>query len=155
MGARVSCEYITKNGHACYSARSRTERGLLRLDIIWKARRLVLAMAEDPTEFFLPSSFPYPLTVVSLDAPVNAKVTRGTRLLSYSYVYHPKNNSERPSTRFGTWDATAEGDLIRWNVKEGDVVSSSEQAVVLILEPCKHGVQLGGLCALCGKDLTM
>lgn len=112
-------------------------------------------MAEDPTEFFLPPSFPYPLTVISLDAPVSANVTRGTRLLSYSYVYQPKNKNERPSTRFGTWDATAEGDLTQWNVKVGDVVSSHEEAVVLILEPCKHGVQLGGLCALCGKDLTM
>ncbi|KAJ2918420.1 hypothetical protein MD484_g2018, partial [Candolleomyces efflorescens] len=112
-------------------------------------------MAEDPTEFFLPPSFPYPLTVISLDAPVNSKVTRGTRLLSYSYVYQSKNKNERPTTRFGTWDATAEGDLTRWNVKVGDVVPSHDKAVVLILEPCKHGVQLGGLCALCGKDLTI
>ncbi|KAJ2927695.1 hypothetical protein H1R20_g9386, partial [Candolleomyces eurysporus] len=112
-------------------------------------------MAEDPTELFLPASFPYPLTVVSLDAPVDSKVNRGTRLLSYSYVYHPKDKTERPTTRFGTWDSTAEGDLTRWNLKVGDVVSSCEEAVVLILEPCKHGVQLGGLCALCGKDLTI
>lgn len=26
--------------------------------------------------------------------------------------------------------------------------------ILRILEPCKHPVQLGGLCAVCGKDLT-
>lgn len=112
----------------------------------------------DPTDLFLPSSFPYPIKVVSLDAPANSKVQRGTRLLSYSFVYHSKAPDTKPATRFGTWDSSIEGDLSRWNIRVGDVITVQQakaRAAVVIVEPCKHGIQLGGLCALCGKDLTM
>ncbi|KAF6754350.1 hypothetical protein DFP72DRAFT_1170471 [Ephemerocybe angulata] len=112
----------------------------------------------DSTDLFLPSSFPYPITVVSLDAPLNSKVNRGSRLLSYSFVYKSKDPDTKPATRFGTWDSTIEGDLSRWSIKVGDVIPvarAKQQPVVSIVEPCKHGIQLGGLCALCGKDLTI
>ncbi|OBZ79019.1 RNA polymerase II subunit A C-terminal domain phosphatase [Grifola frondosa] len=62
-----------------------------------------------------------------------------------------------PELRFGTWDSAVEGTLSKWNFKPGDIVSqrrAKESPAVYIMEPCKHGVQLGGLCCLCGKDMT-
>jgi RNA polymerase II subunit A-like phosphatase len=112
----------------------------------------------DPTDLFLPTNFPYPIKVISLDAPPRSPVQRGTRLLSYSFVYHSKVPDTRPATRFGTWDSAIEGDIKKWNIKVGDTVTLQQakaRAAVVVVEPCKHGVQLGGLCALCGKDLTM
>ncbi|TEB38761.1 hypothetical protein FA13DRAFT_1808630 [Coprinellus micaceus] len=112
----------------------------------------------DPTDLFLPTNFPYPIKVISLDAPPRSPVQRGTRLLSYSFVYHSKVPDTRPATRFGTWDSAIEGDIKKWNIKVGDTVTLQQakaRAAVVVVEPCKHGVQLGGLCALCGKDLTI
>ena len=112
----------------------------------------------DPTDLFLPTNFPYPIKVISLDAPPDSPVQRGTRLLSYSFVYHSKVPDTRPATRFGTWDSAIGGDVRKWNIKVGDTITLQQakaRAAVVVVEPCKHGVQLGGLCALCGKDLTM
>lgn len=44
-----------------------------------------------------------------------------------------------------------------WTVRVGDEISrqrSEQKPVITILEPCKHGVQVGGLCGICGKDMT-
>jgi RNA polymerase II subunit A-like phosphatase len=114
-------------------------------------------MDESPTELYLPSSFPYPIKVVSLDAKPSSNITRGTRLLSYSFVYLPNVSEAQPETRFGTWDSAIEGKLSAWKVRVGDVVShkkAKDKPVVVVIEPCKHGVQLGGLCVICGKDMT-
>ena len=59
-------------------------------------------------------------------------------------------------TRFGTWDATFEGELGTWKLKVGDVISrqrAKDRPALLLVEPCKHGVQVNGLCALCGMDM--
>lgn len=92
----------------------------------------------------LPPNLPYPLRISSLDTQIQSKVTRGTRLLTYSFAN---------ATQFGTWDAPVDGTLDRWLVKVGDVLHKGKTACN-ILEPCKHGVQIDGLCALCGKDMT-
>lgn len=110
-----------------------------------------------PTELHLPPSFPYPIKVVSLDADSSTEVQRGTRLLSYSFVHLSTAPGAQPETRFGTWDSAVEGTLFKWNFRPGDVISerkARDKPVVLVTEPCKHGVQIGGLCGLCGKDMT-
>lgn len=109
------------------------------------------------TDLYLPNSFPFPIKIISLDTPQAAAVIRGTRLLSYSFVHYPPVPGAQPETRFGTWDAAIEGTLDSWKVKVGDVISqrkAKDRAVVVINEPCKHGMQVGGLCVLCGKDMT-
>ncbi|KAH9897828.1 hypothetical protein C8Q73DRAFT_788059 [Cubamyces lactineus] len=108
-----------------------------------------------PTELYLPPALPYPIKLVSLAIHPNADVQRGARLLDYSFTY--KTPDAPPELRFGTWDSSIEGTLTKWNFKQGDTISerrARETPAVLILEPCKHGVQLGGLCCLCGKDMT-
>ena len=111
-----------------------------------------------PTELYLPQHLDYPIKVLSLDVSKNDHVQRGTRLLSYSFVYLPTASPDpKPETRFGTWDSAIEGTLKSWNIKVGDVISQKrarDKPVVTIIEPCKHGMQLGGLCVLCGKDMT-
>lgn len=42
-------------------------------------------------------------------------------------------------------------------VNVGDVITqnkANDRPAVIVIEPCKHGIQLGGLCVLCGKDMT-
>ena len=110
-----------------------------------------------PTELHLPHTFPYPIKVVLLDVNPAASLSRGTRLLSYSFVYHPPGAGSIPETRFGTWDSATEGVINAWNIKKGDMITerrAREQPVISVTEPCKHGVQIGGLCGLCGKDMT-
>ncbi|KAF8203863.1 hypothetical protein BJ912DRAFT_941247, partial [Pholiota molesta] len=100
-------------------------------------------MASSPTKLYLPHTLPYPIKIISIDAPTNASVQRGTRLLSYSFV--------------GTWDSALEGTVRAWNLAVGDVIShkkAKDRPALVIIEPCKHGMQLGGLCVLCGKDMT-
>jgi RNA polymerase II subunit A-like phosphatase len=110
-----------------------------------------------PTELYLPQDFHYPIKIVSLDVKPSDRVSRGTRLLSYSFLYTPSRPNAKPETRFGTWDSPNEGRVEAWHVKQGEIISSrkaKDEPVVLVNEPCKHGVQIGGLCGLCGKDMT-
>jgi len=110
-----------------------------------------------PTDIFLSPELPYPVTVASLDAQRGASVRRGTRLLTYSFVYLSPATGFKPETRFGTWDCSVEGTVDSWKVRVGDLISvqrAKQKPVISITEPCKHGVQIGGLCGLCGKDMT-
>ena len=110
-----------------------------------------------PTELFLPPSFPFPIKVVALEAKPADSLQRGTRLLTYSFVHVTKAPGANPETRFGTWDAAIEGTLDVWKIKPGDVISKNrakDQPALVVTEPCKHGIQLGGLCVLCGRDMT-
>ena len=114
-------------------------------------------MQSSPTELHLPLHLPFPVKVVSLDFAPAQYVTRGSRLLSYSFVYLANTPGAQPETRFGTWDSSIEGTLDTWRIKSGDVVSrklATDIPAVVIVEPCKHGMQLGGLCVVCGKDMT-
>ena len=114
-------------------------------------------MQSSPSQLHLPPHFPFPIKVTSLDISKTHYVARGERLLSYSFVHLANTPGAQPETRFGTWDSSIEGTLDTWNIKPGDVVSrrsAAEKPVVVIIEPCKHGMQLGGLCVLCGKDMT-
>lgn len=108
------------------------------------------------TELYLPPELPYPIKIAAHAVRISDNVDRGTRLLSYSYVHTSPAESE-PETRFGTWDSTIEGTVDRWGFRQGETVSARkarDAAAIYIIEPCKHGVQLGGLCCLCGKDMT-
>ncbi|KIJ65044.1 hypothetical protein HYDPIDRAFT_27775 [Hydnomerulius pinastri MD-312] len=110
-----------------------------------------------PTELHLPPNLPYPIKVATLDVKQGASVQRGARLLSYSFKYQSPTPGVRPEVRFGTWDCSLEGTIDAWKVRVGDEISlqrSKHRPVIAIVEPCKHGVQIGGLCGICGKDMT-
>lgn len=114
-------------------------------------------MESSSTELYLPQTYPYPIKVLSLDASPADNIQRGARLLSYSFVHLPPTPGAQPETRFGTWDSAIEGKIDSWKVRAGEVISkkkAKDRPVVLIIEPCKHGMQLSGLCVVCGKDMT-
>ena len=111
-------------------------------------------MSSSSSQLFLPPGTPFPVTVVNIQAKASDSVQRGSPLLTYSFSSQPSSPGERPQGLFGTWDCPVEGTIERWCVKEHDVITSDEKVVLCISEPCKHGVQMGGLCALCGKDMT-
>ncbi|KAH7885992.1 hypothetical protein F5I97DRAFT_2024738 [Phlebopus sp. FC_14] len=110
-----------------------------------------------PTELHLPPNLPYPIKVASLDIKPGSPVRRGTRLLTYSFKYQSPVVGSRPEIRFGTWDCSLEGTIDAWRIRVGDEFSAQrakQKPVITVIEPCKHGVQIGGLCGLCGKDMT-
>jgi RNA polymerase II subunit A-like phosphatase len=113
------------------------------------------------TELYLPTSLPFPIKITRIPLKSPTEISRGTNLLSYSYVHCDKPTADEPEpepeVRYGTWDSPIEGTIDKWTVRPGDTVSAKQakgQPVLFVNEPCKHGMQLGGLCCLCGKDMT-
>lgn len=111
-------------------------------------------MSSSSSQLFLPPGTPFPVKVIRTQARSSDSVQRGTPLLTYSFTSQPSEPGGSTQVLFGIWDCPVEGTIERWCVKEGDVIASDEKEVLRITEPCKHGIQMGGLCALCGKDMT-
>jgi RNA polymerase II subunit A C-terminal domain phosphatase len=111
-------------------------------------------MTSSSSQLFLPPGTPFPVNVVKIQAHASDSVQRGSPLLTYSFTSRPSEPGGRTQILFGVWDCPVEGTIERWCVKERDVIASDDKAMLYITEPCKHGVQMGGLCALCGKDMT-
>ena len=113
--------------------------------------------APSETDIYLPDTLPFPIKVLSLPASPRDSITAGaTRLLNYSFLHPAADESGKWETRYGSWDATFDGELKEWNIKVGEVVSSErakEKHVLIIIEECSHGMQVNGLCALCGMDM--
>ncbi|KLO11343.1 hypothetical protein SCHPADRAFT_906128 [Schizopora paradoxa] len=113
-------------------------------------------MASEST-IYLPDTLPFPIKILSLAARASESISTGRRLLNYSFLHLITTpQGQQKETRIGTWDATFDGELKAWNLKVGDIVNSqtakSKHALVIV-EPCSHGVQVNGLCALCGMDM--
>jgi RNA polymerase II subunit A-like phosphatase len=81
----------------------------------------------------------------------------GAVLLGYSHVASKKNEDGEivQETAFSELRCLSEGVIQEVLVKDAGIVEDAHQAVIMLLEPCSHAVQLHGLCALCGKDLAM
>ncbi|KZS91631.1 hypothetical protein SISNIDRAFT_456546 [Sistotremastrum niveocremeum HHB9708] len=108
-------------------------------------------MDPSSTPLHLPPTLPFPIKIASLALSTSSNVDTGSRLLTYSFI-------SGNDTLFGTWDSSIEGTLEAWNVQVGQTITSQEakmNAAVMILEPCKHPIQIGGMCAVCGKDMTL
>jgi RNA polymerase II subunit A C-terminal domain phosphatase len=111
-------------------------------------------MSSSSSQIFLPPGTPFPISIVKIRARASNSVQRGSPLLTYSFTSQPSEPGGHTQLLFGVWDCPVEGTIERWCVKERDVITSDKDAVLHITEPCKHGIQMGGLCALCGKDMT-
>jgi RNA polymerase II subunit A-like phosphatase len=121
------------------------------------------------TNIHLPDTLPFPIKILSLPVKPPTNVKPGTRLVNYSYIYTTTASASASAsssteqgvvsvseTRIGSWDAPFEGELHAWKVKPGDVVSrqqAKERPALVIVEPCRHEVQVNKLCALCGMDM--
>ena len=133
------------------------------------------------TQLRLPAALPYPLTVQRIHAQPGAHVQKTQRLFTYSFLPNKPDELGRRERQVREWDSPVLGQVIAWDVCEGDIIreprsvfppSESERRtdkghmdpdidardlrrpIVKVQEPCTHDVQLNGLCAICGKDLT-
>lgn len=85
----------------------------------------------------------------------------------------------KKEVRYGTWESPVDGVVQRWQVRPGDIITAESATknpaimIVYVLTPswiqrlinefrccsacseeCTHNVQIHGLCAICGKDMT-
>ncbi|GAA5856535.1 hypothetical protein JCM9279_003013, partial [Rhodotorula babjevae] len=106
------------------------------------------------TALSLPRALPFPVTVQRIHSPVGTTVHKTHTLLTYSFVPHLPDEDGNRVRQVRQWESPIAGDVVQWAVRAGDLVRDHSQPIVHIKEPCTHDVQLQGLCALCGKDLT-
>lgn len=108
----------------------------------------------------LPHSLYYPITITSLSKQPGDQIEKFNKLLEYKFqtaVWEDDDfgNPEKVMKWFiGTWESPLAGELKQWYAKVGDVIQGPGFDIVQIEEPCAHAVQFGGLCAICGLDLT-
>lgn len=124
-----------------------------------------LKMEIPATPLHLPPTLPYPITITRISSPADTSVSRGSKLLEYSFRQsspaEPSTSDHKSLMLFGSWDCSLEGTVESWNVKVGQTLAladarsiSLSTGVVLIRENCRHDVQIGGMCAVCGEDMT-
>ncbi|KAF8338151.1 uncharacterized protein EI90DRAFT_3286868 [Cantharellus anzutake] len=124
-------------------------------------------MAEAHTGVHTPTYLPYPVKIMKLLVTPDTAISRGTALCNYSFEHLlPPERPTKPGgsppprkkeTRYETWESPVDGIVQRWQVRPGDIItteSATKNPAIMILEECTHKVQIHGLCAICGKDMT-
>lgn len=108
-----------------------------------------------------PHSLHYPITVTKLLRAPRDQIEHNAPLFSYEYKSiviessaEDKDGHEVERTWPSTFESYSEGELKRWMIEEGMVITRPGTAIAEIEEPCRHEVQFGGMCAECGKDMT-
>ncbi|EEP82582.1 conserved hypothetical protein [Uncinocarpus reesii 1704] len=108
----------------------------------------------------LSSSLYYPITVTELLHRPGANVRQGDALFAYYYRTTVTEgdglgNKRDVERKFPTkFESAVDGTLLAWKIREGQVIEKPID-VAEIDEPCSHDVQFGGMCANCGKDMTV
>ncbi|EER26424.1 Carboxy-terminal domain (CTD) phosphatase [Coccidioides posadasii str. Silveira] len=108
----------------------------------------------------LSSSLYYPITVTELLRQRGDNVNQGDAL--FAYYYHTTvtegdglGNKRDVVRKFPTkFESSVDGTLLEWKITEGQVIERPID-IAEIDEPCSHDVQFGGMCANCGKDMTV
>lgn len=93
----------------------------------------------------------YPIQIQRWKVDVNNKVKKDEVLGIYEYL---ETIEENQITKRAEIRVPYEG-LIESLVTIGHICRSHEEALGYIKEDCSHSVQLHGLCALCGQDLSI
>ena len=127
------------------------------------------------TPVTLTTALRYPIRIVAQLVEAGASVTHGQPLFSFTEDPPPsagpsdaKGKGRASSADVRTFLSPLEGALASWAVAPGAAVRDTKcvtasgvrtdhcrQTVLSISEPCLHPIQLGGLCGVCGKDLTV
>ncbi|KAI3319873.1 hypothetical protein HD806DRAFT_525185 [Xylariaceae sp. AK1471] len=101
----------------------------------------------------------YPITISKIFKKPNDSVVKKEPILQYTFKFErqigdPTLDEERTISENGiaVWDSPTEGRIKQWRIKEGQVINTDQEFVV-VEETCSHEVQYAGLCALCGKDM--
>ncbi|KAI9894275.1 MAG: Carboxy-terminal domain (CTD) phosphatase [Vezdaea aestivalis] len=108
----------------------------------------------------LARSLHFPITIIELYKQPDDRVTRQDALFRYSYrtkVTESGKYGEETvvEKEFPTeFHSPVDGVFNKWMITKGAVIESSNVLIAEIEEPCSHAVQFGGLCTICGKDMT-
>ena len=128
----------------------------------------------------LPRSLHYPVTVTELLKQEGDDVARFDQLFTYLYKTKVTEEDELGGEHEveraypASYESNVEGILRLWKIRPGTVIAdpglalypsvagASQAADIGLLrleiaeieEPCAHGIQFGGMCANCGKDMT-
>ncbi|GAA5944378.1 uncharacterized protein JCM15063_000934, partial [Sporobolomyces koalae] len=111
-------------------------------------------MEVPPTALCLPSTLPFPLTIHRLHAREHDTIRKLQSMLTYSFIPLQPDEDGKRERVVESWDSPVEGQLVRWDIHEGQLLHDPATPIVHIREPCTHDVQWDGMCAVCGKDLT-
>lgn len=102
----------------------------------------------------------YPITIVRLEKASGDRIKKGDTLFQYSFKwmrevgdFHSGDTWQQEQTTITDFPCPVDGKLQEWRIKEGDVIPR-DQALLDAEEDCSHEIQVHGLCAICGKDMT-
>jgi RNA polymerase II subunit A-like phosphatase len=102
----------------------------------------------------------YPIIIVRLEKSSGDRIKKGDRLFQYSFKwmrevgdFHSGDTWQQEQTTITDFPCPVDGKLQEWRIKEGDVIPR-DQALLDAEEDCSHEIQVHGLCAICGKDMT-
>lgn len=109
---------------------------------------------------YLGAHLRYPITVSRLILKPGDNLTKGATAMEYSFKWVKEVGDailgevwEEEQTTISSWTAPVEGKLKEWKIRVGDVITR-DRACCVVEEACQHPVQISGLCAVCGKDVT-
>lgn len=109
----------------------------------------------------LPPSLQYPITITKIHKRVGDDVVFNDTLFDYTFKvkvpWGSRDSDEeewREETHGSKFESSVEGKLKLWRVWETDVIYSPRE-IVEVEEPCPHDIQVNGMCAMCGKDMTL
>lgn len=109
-----------------------------------------------------PPNLRYPVTVTRLEHARDAKVEDGSTLFHYTYetwveeaIDRSGNTKKVKHTFPAKFESPNEGTIQKWFITPGTVIQKPGVDIVEIVEQCGHHLQYGGLCAGCGKDMTL
>ncbi|KAF3763983.1 hypothetical protein M406DRAFT_21768, partial [Cryphonectria parasitica EP155] len=102
----------------------------------------------------------YPITISRLVAQPGDELKKGSTAMEYSFKWIKEvgdsitgDTWEEEQTTISSWGSPVEGKLREWKIRVGDVING-DQPCVVVEEACQHPIQISGLCAICGKDMT-
>ncbi|KAL0465154.1 RNA polymerase [Neurospora intermedia] len=108
----------------------------------------------------LGSRLRYPITITKLYKEPNQPIKKKEALFQYSFKWKRTVGDnirgetwEAEETTYADWSSPSDGELKSWKIRVGQEISRDQDCMV-VKESCSHDVQFGGLCAICGKDMT-
>ena len=105
--------------------------------------------------FHLGSRLRYPITITKLLKSPGDTIKKQESIIEYKFTWRRRISEDEwtDETTYTEYDSPAEGVLQEWRLKEGMVINADVPCMT-VEEACGHGIQMGGLCSLCGADMT-
>lgn len=110
---------------------------------------------------YTPAHLAYPVTVTRLLCKQGDDIAQNAPIFGYKYravqkVYddETREDVDKEVDFFTNFESAVEGNITGLTIEVGQVLRG-RTLVADIEEPCKHEVQYGGICANCGKDMTV